>query len=275
MGRWTTGRDKPVPYGKRLSVDNGTGRVAEGSCPPPAPADPDVPNSDIRLLGPWYRYAARAPASRRFRRFSASCRTCVETAAGAVSRPSVRPTVHDPVRRFPPPGPRGAGSPTFTLLSADSDFSPPVPARPAALRSPSLGGTTVCPVRSRGLGPRPRAGGSGPTGRSTSAVSWRRPRRASDAGSAAAARGAGLRSAAARYSCCGRCIGDRRRRSCAPPAPGGFAPACRRRSRPAAPPCGPPPSRRIQSPRRPRTVGPLKNMLHHPIGRRIGPSSFA
>ena len=38
--------------------------------------------------------------------------------------------------------------------------------------------------------------------------------------------------------------------------------------------CGPP-SRRIQSPRRTRTVGPLKNMLHHPIGRRIGPSSFA
>ena len=49
----------------------------------------------------------RAPASRRFGRLPASCRACVETAAGSVSRPSVRPTVHDPVRRFPPPGPLG------------------------------------------------------------------------------------------------------------------------------------------------------------------------
>ena len=36
---------------------------------------------------------------------------------------------HGPVRRFPPPGPRGAGSPTSPVLSADSDFSPPVPLR--------------------------------------------------------------------------------------------------------------------------------------------------
>ena len=69
----------------------------------------------------------RAPARRRFRRRSANCRTCVETAVGSVSSPSVRPTVHDPIRRFPPPGPRGAGSPTSTVLSADSDFSTPVP----------------------------------------------------------------------------------------------------------------------------------------------------
>ena len=43
---------------------DGTGRVAEGGFPPPAPTDPDVPDSGIRLLGPWHRYAetrTRAP----------------------------------------------------------------------------------------------------------------------------------------------------------------------------------------------------------------------
>ena len=37
------------------------GRVAEGGCPPPAPTDPDVPNSGIRLLGPWMCYACAHP----------------------------------------------------------------------------------------------------------------------------------------------------------------------------------------------------------------------
>ena len=97
----------------------------------------------------------RAPASRRFGRLSASCRACGETAAGAVARPSVRPTVHDPIRRFPPPGPRGAGSPDFRGTISGLRL---LAARPAALRLPSLGGTTVCPVRSRSLGPCQRAG---------------------------------------------------------------------------------------------------------------------
>ena len=76
----------------------------------------------------------RAPASRRFGRLPANCRACVETAAGSVASSSVRPTVHGPVHRFPPPGPRGAGSPTSAVLSADSDFSPPVPPRFVLLR---------------------------------------------------------------------------------------------------------------------------------------------
>ena len=97
----------------------------------------------------------RAPARRRFRRRSANCRTCVETAVGSVSSPSVRPTVHDPIRRFPPPGPRGAGSPTSTVLSADSDFSTPVPPHFVFLR---LAVPRGCPVRSRGSGPLPGPG---------------------------------------------------------------------------------------------------------------------
>ena len=36
-------------------------RVAEGGCPPPAPTDPNVPNSGIRLLGPWHRCACAHP----------------------------------------------------------------------------------------------------------------------------------------------------------------------------------------------------------------------
>ena len=84
-----------------------------------------------------------------------SSRTCVETAVGSVSSPSVRPTVHDPIRRFPPPGPRGAGSPTSTVLSADSDFSTPVPPHFVFLR---LAVPRGCPVRSRGSGPLPGPG---------------------------------------------------------------------------------------------------------------------
>ena len=97
----------------------------------------------------------RAPARRRFRRRSANCRTCVETAVGSVSSPSVRPAVHDPIRRFPPPGPRGAGSPTSSVLSADSDFSTPVPPHFVFLR---LAVPLGCPVRSRGSGPLPGPG---------------------------------------------------------------------------------------------------------------------
>ena len=145
--------------------------MAEGGFPPPAPTDPDVPDSGIRLLGPWHRYAETRTRAPRFRRRSANCRTCVETAVGSVSSPSVRPAVHDPIRRFPPPGPRGAGSPTSSVLSADSDFSTPVP---AALRFPSLGGTTRCPVRSRGSGPLPRAGTAVYRGPSVPHLRWRR-----------------------------------------------------------------------------------------------------
>ena len=95
-----------------------------------------------------------APASRRFGRLSASCRACGETAAGAVARPSVRPTVHDPVRRFPPPGPRGAGSPASAVLSADSDFSPPVPPRFVFLRLAVPPSALFAPARSgRANGP--------------------------------------------------------------------------------------------------------------------------
>ena len=81
----------------------------------------------------------------------ATCRTCVETADLARwPSPSVRPAVHDPIRRFPPPGPRGASSPTSSVLSADSDFSTPVPPHFVFLR---LAVPLGCPVRSRGSGP--------------------------------------------------------------------------------------------------------------------------
>ena len=58
--------------------------------------------------------------------------------------------LHRPVGRFPPPGPFRAGSPTSQVLSADSDFSPPLAHRFVSfarhyhrLRPPSLprGGT--------------------------------------------------------------------------------------------------------------------------------------
>ena len=42
-----------------------TGRVAEGGFPPPAPTDPDVPNSGIRLLGLRYSCAVDAMHDRR------------------------------------------------------------------------------------------------------------------------------------------------------------------------------------------------------------------
>ena len=35
--------------------------MAEGGCPPPAPTDPNVPNSGIRLLRPWNRCAGAHP----------------------------------------------------------------------------------------------------------------------------------------------------------------------------------------------------------------------
>ena len=54
--------------------------------------------------------------------------------SGSVAGASFRTAAHDPIRRFPPPGPRGAGSPTSTVLSADSDFSTPVPPRFVLLR---------------------------------------------------------------------------------------------------------------------------------------------
>ena len=136
----------------------------------------------------------RAPPSRRFGRLSASCRACVETAAGSVARASVRPTVHDPIRRFPPPGPRGAGSPTSAVLSADSDFSPPVPPRfvflrlavpPSALFAPARSGRASGPGLTRlsrpPVHPRRLAGGDDETsqvpGRPLPACPALRPRR--------------------------------------------------------------------------------------------------
>ena len=102
----------------------------------------------------------RAPASRRFGRLPASCRACVETACGPMSMPSVRPTAHDPVRRFPPPGPVG---PVPRLRRYHQRT--PTSRRPSRrTSSPSLGGTTGRPVRaadafaSRGGGHSPGAG---------------------------------------------------------------------------------------------------------------------
>ena len=63
--------------------------------------------------------------------------------------------VHDPIRRYPPPGPRGAGSPTSSVLSADSDFSTPIPPHFVFLR---LAVPLGRPVRSRGSGPLPGPG---------------------------------------------------------------------------------------------------------------------
>ena len=109
--------------------------MAEGGCPPPAPADPDVPDSGIRLLEPWYRCTQSAHP-----RGAISCASPLPAALplrrnpGSMAGTSVRTAVHDPIRRFPPPGPRGAGSPTSPVLSADSDSSPPVPPRFVLLR---------------------------------------------------------------------------------------------------------------------------------------------
>ena len=52
------------------------------------------------------------------------------------------------IRRFPPPGPRGAGSPTSAVLSADSDFSPPVPPRFVLLRLAVPPSALFAPARS-------------------------------------------------------------------------------------------------------------------------------
>ena len=41
-------------------ADDTRGRVAEGGCPPPAPTDPDVRDSRIRLLVTRLRYMAGA-----------------------------------------------------------------------------------------------------------------------------------------------------------------------------------------------------------------------
>ena len=91
----------------------------------------------------------RAPASRRFRRLPASCRTCVETAAGSVARASVRPAVHWSGPPLPSAGSPWGGFPDFNGTISELRL---LAARPAALRLPSLGGTTVRPVRSLGAG---------------------------------------------------------------------------------------------------------------------------
>ena len=132
----------------------GRGRVAEGGRPPPAPTDPDVRDSRIRLLGLWCSRAIGASA--RFAvgeagnggtaagsgpRSSASfpCRVEMFTELGGPSIfPSESPTARSAasLRRVPGGGfPGLAGTIRGLRLLA---------ARPAALRSPSLGGTTSC-----------------------------------------------------------------------------------------------------------------------------------
>ena len=89
----------------------------------------------------------RAPASRRFGRLPASCRTCVETAAGSVPRPSVRPAVHWSGPPLPSAGSPWGGFPRLQRYYQRTPTSRR-PSRRAS--SPSLGGTTGVP--------RPRSG---------------------------------------------------------------------------------------------------------------------
>ncbi len=117
----------------------------------PAPGSHRSERAQLRHSAPRTMESLRwrAPASRRFGRLPASCRACVETACGPMSMPSVRPTAHDPVRRFPPPGSVG---PVPRLRRYYQRT--PTSRRPSRrTSSPSLGGTTGRPVRSRGGGP--------------------------------------------------------------------------------------------------------------------------
>ncbi len=92
-------------------MPRGRRRVAEGGHPPPAPTDPDVRNS----------HRSRCPVHLSLRK------------------------PHSPARRFPPPGPLGR-VPRHRRYHQRT----PTSRRPSRRASfPSLGGTTVCPVRSR------------------------------------------------------------------------------------------------------------------------------
>ena len=109
----------------------------------PAPGSHRSERAQLRHSAPRTMASLRwrAPASRRFGRLPASCRACVETACGPMSMPSVRPAAHDPVRRFPPPGPVGQ----VPRLQRYYQRTPTSrrPSRRAS--SPSLGGTTGSP----------------------------------------------------------------------------------------------------------------------------------
>ena len=134
--------------------------MAEGGCPPPAPTDPNVPNSGIRLLEPWHRCAGAHPraavsddsplaAGLALRRLVARC-PCRLSARQPMVR-SAASLRRVPWGRFPD----FSGSISELRLLA---------AHPAALRCLRLAVPRVCPVRaadafaSRGSGPPPGPG---------------------------------------------------------------------------------------------------------------------
>ena len=128
--------------------------MAEGGCPPPAPTDPNVPNSGIRLLEPWHRCACAHPraavsddsplaAGLALRRLVARC-PCRLSARQPMVR-SAASLRRVPWGRFPD----FSGSISELRLLA---------AHPAALRCLRLAVPRVCPVRSRGSGPPPGPG---------------------------------------------------------------------------------------------------------------------
>ena len=95
------------------------GRVVQGGCPPWAPTDPYVPNSGIRFLKQWVRFALRLryPLARRLR----------DPGVQSLRHVSFQ-RVHHLTPRFPLPGrPARRPVPTSTVLSGRYDSRPPVP----------------------------------------------------------------------------------------------------------------------------------------------------